>query len=80
MFQETRAALAPMSAPSSPSPMAPPGGNLTFKFETQSINGVEYVTANQFQKGMEQAAQEGRDLAYSGIQRDPRVRRALGLG
>jgi hypothetical protein len=80
MFQETRAALAPMSTPSPPSPMAPPGGSLAFKFETQSINGVEYVTANQFQKGMEQAAQEGRDLAYSGIQRDPRVRRALGLG
>lgn len=80
MFQETRAALAPMGAPSSPSPMGPPGGDINVKYESQSINGVNYVTEEQFQKGMRRAANQGRDLAYSGMQGDPRIRRALGLG
>lgn len=80
MFQETRAALAPMGAPSSPSPMGPPGGDINVKFESTSIGGVNYVTEEQFQKGMWQAAHQGRDLAYSGMHGDPRIRKALGLG
>lgn len=80
LFQQTRAALAPMSAPSpSPSPFAPPGGDINVKYEAQNIAGVNYVTEEQFQKGMRQAAHQGRDLAYSGMHGDPRVRRALGL-
>ena len=81
MFQETRAALAPMGAPSSsPSSFAPPGGDINMKFESTSIGGVDYVTKKQFQEGMQNAANKGRDLAYSGMQSDPRIRRALGLG
>ena len=80
MFQETRAALAPMGAPSSsPSSFAPPGGDINMKFESTSIGGVDYVTKKQFQEGMQNAANKGRDLAYSGMQGDPRIRRALGL-
>lgn len=80
MFQGTRAALAPMGAPSPPSPTPPSGGDLNIKFESTSIGGVNYVTEEQFQKGMRQAAHQGRDLAYSGMHGDPRIRKALGLG
>jgi hypothetical protein len=80
LFQETRAALTPMGAPTSPSPTAPPGGDINVKYETKSIGNMNYVTEEQFQKGMRQAAHQGRDLAYSGMHGDPRIRKALGLG
>lgn len=79
MFQETRSALTPLDTPSPPSPSGSSDSPLTVKFETQSINGVQYVTEEQFRTGIEQAANRGRDLAYNGMQGDPRVRRALGL-
>jgi hypothetical protein len=79
MFQETRAALPPMSNPPSPSSFAPPGGDINVKYQSQTISSVNYVTEEQFQKGMRQAAHQGRDLAYSGIHGDPRIRKALGL-
>jgi murein DD-endopeptidase MepM/ murein hydrolase activator NlpD len=83
MFQETRAALPPMSTPSSPSSFAPPGVDINVKYQSQTIGSVNYVTEEQFQEGMRQgmrqAAHQGRDLAYSGMHGDPRIRKALGL-
>ncbi len=79
MFSNTRAALTPLAPPAPPRPMSLPGGAIDIRYEPQPINGVEYVTVKEFRQGVQEAANQGRDLAYSGMQLDPNVRRALGL-
>ena len=52
---------------------------LDVRFESQSINGVEYVTAEQHQAGMAQAAERGRALTLSALQNSVKARRRVGL-
>lgn len=52
---------------------------LDVRFESQSINGVEYVTAEQHQKGMAQAADRGRALTLQALQNSVKSRRKIGL-
>jgi tape measure domain-containing protein len=52
---------------------------LDVRFESQSINGVEYVTAEQHQTGMVQAAERGRALALAALQNSVKARRRVGL-
>jgi len=52
---------------------------LDVRFESQSINGVEYVTAEQHQSGMAQAAQRGRALTLAALQNSVKTRRRVGL-
>ena len=53
---------------------------LDVRFESQVINGVEYVTAEQHQKGMTQAAERGRALALSALQNSVKTRKRVGVG
>ena len=52
---------------------------LDVRFESQSINGVEYVTAEQHQSGMAQAAERGRALTLQALQNSVKSRRKIGL-
>ncbi len=52
---------------------------LDVRFESQSINGVEYVTAEQHQAGMAQAAERGRALTLQALQNSVKTRRRVGL-
>ena len=52
---------------------------LDVRFESQSINGVEYVTAEQHQSGMAQAAERGRALTLAALQNSVKARRRVGL-
>jgi hypothetical protein len=61
-----------ISAINSPQP-------LDVRFESQVINGVEYVTAEQHKQGMKQAAESGRTLALSALQNSVRTRRKVGI-
>lgn len=54
-------------------------GPLDVRFESQSINGVEYVTAEQHQAGMAQAAERGRALTLQALQNSVKSRRKIGL-
>jgi hypothetical protein len=49
------------------------------RYESQVINGVEYVTAEQHQKGMAQAAERGRSLALSALQNSVKTRKRVGM-
>lgn len=49
------------------------------RYESQVINGVEYVTAEQHQKGMSQAAERGRALALSALQNSVKTRKRVGM-
>jgi len=49
------------------------------RFESQMINGVEYVTAEQHQKGMAQAAERGRSLALTALQNSVKTRKRVGM-
>lgn len=55
--------------------------NNTMKIEYQStvINNVEYVTAEQFQVGMEQAVNRSQSGIYKQMRSSPRTRRQLGI-
>lgn len=52
---------------------------LDVRFESQVINGVEYVTAEQHQRGMAQAAERGRNLALSALQNSVKTRKRVGM-
>ena len=52
---------------------------LDVRYESQVINGVEYVTAEQHQKGMTQAAERGRALALSALQNSVKSRKRVGI-
>ena len=80
-FTETRSSLqSQMSSELSTSSAAPPMAPIDIRFESQTINNVEYVTAEQHRKGMEMAAKRGQALAYQGLQHSVKVRRRLGVG
>ncbi len=56
---------------------------LDVRFNVERINNVDYVTAEEFQVGMQRAAtqgaQRGQQLALSRLQQSPGTRRRLGL-
>jgi hypothetical protein len=52
---------------------------LDVRFESQVINGVEYVTAEQHRKGMSQAAERGRALALTALQNSVKTRKRVGM-
>lgn len=52
---------------------------INVRFESQVINGVEYVTAEQHRQGMAQAAERGRSLALSALQGSVKTRKKVGL-
>ena len=52
---------------------------LDVRFESQVINGVEYVTAEQHRKGMTQAAERGRALTLSALQNSVKTRKKVGM-
>ena len=49
------------------------------RFESQVINNVEYVTADQFRKGMSDSAERGKNMAFQFMQNNVSTRRRLGL-
>lgn len=82
MFQRTRAALASQRSAAAPaqSPSSVPRPSpIEVRYEAQVINNVEYVTAEQHRKGMQEAARRGQMLAYQGMQHSVKVRRRLGV-
>jgi len=52
---------------------------LDVRFESQVINGVEYVSAEQHRKGMAEAAERGRALALSALQNSVKTRKQVGI-
>jgi tape measure domain-containing protein len=52
---------------------------LDVRFESQVINNVEYVTADQYRKGMSQAAERGRALTLEALQNSVKARKRIGL-
>lgn len=56
-----------------------PTAPLNIKYESRSINGVEYVTAEEFQKGMRDAAERGRALTMGSLKNNVRSRRQIGI-
>ena len=58
-------------------PMAP--AQIDLRYESQVINQVEYVTAEQHRQGMREAALMGQSMAYSGMRNSVRTRRGLGI-
>jgi hypothetical protein len=65
-----RAMAATLSAPAQP---------LNIKYETQVINNVEYVSADQFQRGLSDAAERGRALTLSALKNSVKTRRQVGI-
>jgi len=49
------------------------------RYESQVINNVEYVTAEQHRKGMAQAAERGRALTLQALQGSVKTRKKVGL-
>ena len=52
---------------------------LTVAYESTVINQQEYVTAEQHQKGVTQAAMKGRDMALASLKNSVRARKGIGL-
>ena len=52
---------------------------LTVAYESTVINQQEYVTAEQHQKGVTQAAMKGRDMALASLKNSVRARKQVGL-
>jgi hypothetical protein len=52
---------------------------LDVRFESQVINNIEYVTAEQHQRGMAQAAERGRALTLQALQNNVTSRRKVGI-
>lgn len=49
------------------------------KYESTVINNTEYVTAEQYQRGMAQAAERGRALTLSALQNSVKTRKKVGM-
>ena len=49
------------------------------RYESQVINNVEYVTADQHRKGIAQAAERGRALTLQALQGSVKTRKKVGL-
>jgi len=50
-----------------------------FAYQSEVINNVEYVTSDQFRKGMADSAERGKSMAFSAMQNNVSTRRRLGL-
>ena len=59
------------------------GGAIDVRYTVERINSVDYVTADQFQQGMQQAAmqgaQQGEQRTLRRLQNAPSVRRRVGI-
>jgi hypothetical protein len=53
---------------------------LDVRFNSQVINNVEYVTAEEYRKGMAQAAERGRTLTLAALQNSVKTRKRVGIG
>ncbi len=80
-------AVIPTSGGSSTEPAstgAAPGGAIDVRYTVERINSVDYVTADQFQQGMQQAAiqgaQRGEQMVLRKLQQSPSTRRRVGVG
>lgn len=56
------------------------GGKIEVLTQTQRINSVDYVTAEQHQKGMQEAAMQGQALTLQSLQNSVGSRRRIGIG
>ena len=52
---------------------------MKIEYQSTVINNVEYVTAEQFQVGMEQAVNRSQSGIYKQMRSSPRTRRQLGI-
>ena len=52
---------------------------MNVKYEAQVINNVEYVTADQFRRGMTDAAERGRHLTITALKNNISSRRQIGI-
>jgi hypothetical protein len=59
-----------LSAPTKP---------LDIRYQSELINQTEYVTADQFQRGMAESAERGRALTLSTLRNSVRARRSVGM-
>lgn len=50
-----------------------------FAYQSEVINNVEYVTSEQFRKGMADSAERGKNMAFAAMQNNISTRRRLGL-
>jgi hypothetical protein len=50
-----------------------------FAYQSEVINNVEYVTSDQFRKGMADSAERGKNMAFQSMQNSVSTRRRLGL-
>lgn len=50
-----------------------------FAYQSEVINNVEYVTSDQFRKGMADSAERGKNMAFAAMQNNVSTRRRLGL-
>ena len=76
---DTREALAHQIAARQTNAAVRDPGPINLRYESQVINGVEYVTAEQHRKGMAQAAERGRALTLQALQNSVKSRRMVGL-
>jgi hypothetical protein len=53
---------------------------LDVRFNSQVINNVEYVTAEEYRKGMTEAAERGRTLTLAALQNSVKTRKRVGIG
>jgi hypothetical protein len=81
LFDATRTSLGSGSAGLGRSaPAAPPRPQtIDVRYESQVINNVEYVSAAQHRKGMQEAARMGQAMAYQGIRSSVPTRKRLGF-
>jgi hypothetical protein len=56
-----------------------PADSLKVAFETTRINSVDYVTVDQFQRGMAQSAERGRALTLAALKNSVKTRRMVGV-
>ena len=60
-------------------PSAANAGPIDIRYESQVINNVEYVTADQFRSGMKSAAERGKSMALYQMQNSVKTRRRLAM-
>jgi tape measure domain-containing protein len=56
-----------------------PGQALKIQYDSQVINNVEYVTSDQFERGISQAAERGRALTLGALKNSVKARRQVGI-
>ena len=56
-----------------------PSQALKIQYDSQVINNVEYVTSDQFERGISQAAERGRALTLGALKNSVKARRQVGI-